>query len=198
MARAAEQGFDTANPIYHGTDEKFSAFDLDKLGSGKTGALTRRGGSPHGVYLTDSEGYASHFGTPGEYLTNVKNPKVFDYSDWKGGPVWNDPYGKEWYAFREGKPWKDAEANQKFTEHLKEQGYDGVLRKNYPAGIPNAGDRANELVAFDPSQVRSVHATFDPAKRNSADLLASMAGAGLVGAGLYGQYEDERGIGLGR
>ena len=49
----------------------------------------------------------------------------------------------------------------------------------------------DEMAVFDPSQIRSVHAAFDPAKRNSGDLLASLAGAGLLGATAARLYGDD-------
>lgn len=168
---AIKNGFDTSRIVYHGSPKEFSKFELSQHGSGKTGALTNRGGSPYGIYFTDSKGYAEHFGDTREYYIKLQNPKVYDYSNWKGGPVWNDPFGSEWYAFQEGKGWKDSESNQKFSEYLQSQGYDGIIRKKYIAGIPNPGDRPDEYIVFKPSQVRLVNAKFDPSKIDSDDLL---------------------------
>jgi hypothetical protein len=44
-------------------------------------------------------------------------------------------------------------------------------------------------MAFDPSQVRSRFAAFDPKRRNSSDLLASLGLLGLLGAGAYGNEQ---------
>lgn len=42
--------------------------------------------------------------------------------------------------------------------------------------------QATHYAVFDPSNIRSVNAAFDPAKRDSANLLASAAGIGVLGA----------------
>ena len=47
----------------------------------------------------------------------------------------------------------------------------------------------NGTVVADPSQIRSVNAMFDPAMKDSSNLLASAAGAGILGAGAM-QSED--------
>jgi len=64
----------------------------------------------------------------------------------------------------------------RYEPFLRERGYTGV-------------DRGAEIQVFDPQNLRSVHAAFDPAQRGSADLLASRwwlapAGAG-TGASLF-------------
>jgi hypothetical protein len=72
---------------------------------------------------------------------------------------------------------------------LQEMGYDGIKHKG---GLVTGAPPHTVMVAFDPAQVRSVNAQFDPAKKSSADLLAGIAtvAAPLVktaatGAGLY-------------
>lgn len=54
-----------------------------------------------------------------------------------------------------------------FTDFLRANGYDGV----------RAGD---ETVVFDPRNIRSIFAAFDPAKRDSSDLLAASAAAAPI------------------
>lgn len=51
-----------------------------------------------------------------------------------------------------------------------------------------------ERVVFDPSQVRSVNATFDPAKKDSANLLAGLGGAAVLGGSLAPE-DAEAGVG---
>lgn len=59
-------------------------------------------------------------------------------------------------------------------QHFFEGGYDTVVLKNYttPGGV--GGNTI--LVVKDPAQLRSVNAAFDPAKRDSADLLSANGG----------------------
>jgi len=60
-------------------------------------------------------------------------------------------------------------------DELIGQGYDGLK-------LPDA-DGQSTMVAFDPTQYRSVNAAFDPAKKESSNLLAGGASVGLLGAG---------------
>jgi len=58
-----------------------------------------------------------------------------------------------------------------------DQGYDAVMVKNY---ISPDGRRGTILVVKDLAQLRSSNARFDPTKRDSSDLLAGVAGAGIL------------------
>jgi hypothetical protein len=58
-----------------------------------------------------------------------------------------------------------------------DQGYDAVIVKNYTAP---GGRTGTVLVVKDLAQLRSPFAKFDPTKRNSSDLLAGLAGAGVL------------------
>lgn len=70
-------------------------------------------------------------------------------------------------------------------DELIGRGYDGIK-------LPDS-DGSNTYVAFKPEQYRDVNAAFDPANRDSANLLASgVAGLGL-GAGMLGSEEAEAG-----
>ena len=69
------------------------------------------------------------------------------------------------------------------TDELIAKGYDGLALKD--------ADGAVTYSAFKPNQYRSVNAMFDPAKKESSDLLATLA-AGTVGLGaLMGTEEAE-------
>jgi hypothetical protein len=59
------------------------------------------------------------------------------------------------------------------------QGHDAVMLRNYTSPGGRSGDI---LVVKDPAQLRSANAKFDPAKRNSNDLSASIAA--LLGPGV--------------
>jgi hypothetical protein len=58
-----------------------------------------------------------------------------------------------------------------------DEGYDSVMLRNYTSP---AGRRGTVLVVKDLAQLRSPFARFDPRKRNSSDLLAGVAGAGVL------------------
>jgi hypothetical protein len=72
---------------------------------------------------------------------------------------------------------KDAEIQASLKEAW-DQGHDAVMLRNYTSPGGRSGDI---LVVKDPAQLRSPNAKFDPAKRNSNDLSASIAA--LLGSG---------------
>jgi len=71
--------------------------------------------------------------------------------------------------------------NKAMVDELKRQGYDAIRIAE------KMGDGADgvhgTLAVFDPKNIRSTSAKFDPAKAGSADILAGLAGLGLLGAG---------------
>jgi len=77
-------------------------------------------------------------------------------------------------------------------ESAQDAGFDGVRIRNVvdPPDSLNS-DPVDTVAVFDPSNIRSEFAAFDPAKRDSSNLLAGVGGAtataGLVGAGMAPQ-----------
>jgi hypothetical protein len=68
-----------------------------------------------------------------------------------------------------------------------DNGYDAVMMKNYTT--PGGQGGRTILVVKEPSQLRSPNAKFDPAKRDSSDLLAGIAAGGVMAPALI---RDER------
>jgi hypothetical protein len=66
---------------------------------------------------------------------------------------------------------------QASLEKAWDQGYDAVMVKNYTSPDGRTG---TVLVVKDLAQLRSPNARFNPAKRDSSDLLAGVAGAGIL------------------
>lgn len=64
------------------------------------------------------------------------------------------------------------------TAVLKRLGYDGIV----DTGGKMGGDAHKVMIPFAPNQVRSRFAAFDPAKRDSSDLLAGLVPAAAAGA----------------
>ena len=71
-------------------------------------------------------------------------------------------------------------------DELIGQGYDGLK-------LPDT-DGQSTMVAFNPNQYRSVNAAFDPAKKDSSNLLASVTGAGLLGGSMLASEDADAGI----
>ena len=81
--------------------------------------------------------------------------------------------------------------NKEVVEELKRMGYDSMaIKESSFDGAPH-----DTVAVFDPKNIRSKHAKFDPAKRNSSNILASAApivATGLLGANaLRGLYEPD-------
>lgn len=79
--------------------------------------------------------------------------------------------GKVWSVADQGLP-RDSFSgtNDDIMKELKDRGYIGI-------------DAPNERVIFDPQNIRSINAAFDPEKKDSSNLLAGAATVGGVGAG---------------
>ncbi len=92
----------------------------------------------------------------------TENPRVHDY---EGKEYRNVTYSKQLTAAKRGK--RDSV----------------ILQNTYDPATIRAGDKSNKKTdvasVFDPSQIRSVFAAFDPAKRSSGNILAGVAGAAV-------------------
>lgn len=171
MQRARDMGFDTERVFYHGTGKDFDAFDV-----GKTGSSTDSGWYGSGVYLTPDPDIAAAY-AKNEYLGYGGGRIIPTHVRLKNPYTWteNDPIPKNK---------KESDA---VREGLMMQGYDGVI-------VPDFLDpsKIEEIVVFDPANIRSVNAAFDPAKRGSANLMYGIGGMALTGGYAGQQREDER------
>lgn len=189
MQRAQEMGFDVDNPVYHGTRTKgdaIDAFDLEKAGS-KTDA----GYMGKGIYFGDDKTanvYAGHYEfDPGHFPEGgavypsylaLKSPLRIEDKIENGRSVDLELLARDAL----GLP-RDATAEQVTQEALR-QGYDGAI---YSRG---AG-KYQEYVVYQPEKIRSKFAAFDPAKKDSSNLLAGAAATAL-GLGLAKQQLSEQ------
>jgi hypothetical protein len=76
----------------------------------------------------------------------------------------------------------------KITAALKAQGFDGIEDISGKGG----GEIQKVLIPFEPSQMRSKFAAFDPAKLTSPDLLAGVAGPSVLAAALLEQERRKK------
>ncbi len=76
------------------------------------------------------------------------------------------------------------EASGELRNKYQEQGIDTI--NLIDTKYDRVGDSSNQLIALDPSNIRSVNAAFDPAKKDSSNLLASIGAGTVVGAGALG------------
>lgn len=187
MARAREMGFDMDAPLYHGTDQNIEAF------------RTNDGWYGNGVYATRSPQQA-------EYYTR-RTPHQTATTQRVAGEGWQEPAPnimplvargrlasvEEYQTLvRENMPrgkWTKAgedNAVRRAQQELERRGYAGV----------DAGGIDDEVVIFNPSNVRSRFAAFNPARSGEANLLAGTAiAAPVVGGGLLSRARERRNAG---
>jgi hypothetical protein len=181
MQRAADLGFDTAEPVYHWSHSDYGDFPafnvktaprqtsfLDGIGVhvGSKDAARDRWKSFHGGKET-AQGFTMPMLARKERLLTKKDGSVYSESELR--------------AFLKSKAVKAGlkeptgrEAQVAMRNALWEK-YDAVPYRN------SKEDRGSVSYILPPENLRSVHAAFDPAKRDSRDLLASMGGIGLGG-----------------
>lgn len=167
MARAEGMGFDTGTPLYHGTRRNFQAFSRAPSKS------TDHGWYGDGTYLGNAE-LASEYAMSGPKKGRNVVP-VFTR-----GPQMDWPEGMP--AFMTA---NDAAAG---SQDVRALGYNGVDVR-VPEGFNDAG-ALHERVVFDPADIRSRFARFDPRLKDLANLSAGVAGAGAMTAA--NQYEDSK------
>lgn len=176
MARAREMGFDPDTPLYHGTDQNIEAFRAND------------GWYGNGVYLSRSPQQAEYYtrrtaaqARGGQepapnIMPLVARGRLASVEEYEALVRQNMPRGK-WT-----KAGEDS-AVRKAQQELVRRGYAGV----------DAGGVDQEVVVFDPANVRSRFASFNPTRGGESDLLAGAAvAAPLVGGGLLSRARRER------
>jgi hypothetical protein len=161
MDRAKAMGFDVDTIRYHGSDVEIHGFDPKKFGKNDQGWYGR------GVTTdTDPEiaaGYADY---------NQPESGQVIYPLLTKGKYMNWPDGQPPFSSA-----KDAIAGTKDMQNL---GYSGTRITNDRDLYGSTPDFGTEQVTFQPQNVRSVNAAFDPLRKNDADLLAGIGAGGLL------------------
>mgnify|MGYP003142390241 CR=1 FL=1 len=84
-------------------------------------------------------------------------------------------------GIKEGKSFGPEEGigSKAFRENLQKQGHDGIIitRATTDTGMPR-----KDYVVFEPKNIRSRFAMFDPKKSESGDIMANIAGITTIGA----------------
>jgi hypothetical protein len=172
MARAKQMGFNTR--AYHGTNSDIDEFSLDKT---KTNIMTG-----HGFHFADNSkeasGYAKQLKGAGRNVLPVllRIRKAFvvgidaqNYDNYKWINNTYEELGKS--ANLSGSIWDQN--NQKIIwkmvyDKLEGMGYDCIYWEKTPADFMKG--HYNKIVMFNPKNIRSIFAKFDPSKSNSANI----------------------------
>lgn len=184
MDRAKAMGYNISEPMYHGSKNANQTFFTPSSG-GELGA---------GTYVTNNPDLASEFARysyggvypeqSGVYKVFTKNLEQLPREDWlniraKEMDRLRTANQGEWLGEFYDKSMKNMRAN---TEKSNLAGW-------YTPTIDNLGG-ANQGVVFEPKNIRSVNAAFDPARANEPDLLA--ATLAIPVSGLLEQPKDKK------
>lgn len=157
MARAREMGFDTGTPLYHGTGADFAAFDMSKAG---TGPITKNEIANHGVFTTPMADYTDIYG-------DIKIPVVARSGNYKEVDMFSTKNGM---TTPQGV--MDPELVKKVVGASKAKGDAGM----------SLGSRGVEWerMVYDPRNIRSRFARFDPRLKHLANLSAGIGGVAML------------------
>jgi hypothetical protein len=201
MARAREMGFDTNQVYYHGTNKDISNFSTNERGSATDARSAKQAfffsDSPR---TAQSYAHNSAINVPVQQKIKLAN-EAGDAGDWDKYDTLIDKaenLEKALNAQRQngqniiptylptqddlrmvnmrGRSFDDFGVSDEVAQELtwaKQDGLKGVLFKDFNDSAGLAHDPSNHIAIFDPANIRSVNAAFDPAKKNSSDLLGS-------------------------
>lgn len=208
MQRAEEQGYQGG--LYHASDQLLTEFKPTRGGTYFSGDsdyvsnIFSRGATAEYNGTTEAGEYFARGNTFDARWKNMSDEGKQELRNIINSTV--DKSDIEDAAQRLGVSIEDADPFEVFTdgefyhaygrnaqnnimEAIKSKGYDKVI---FPDSL-TLGDGHVSTVVFDPKNIRSVNAQFDPAKSNSSNLLASAAGAGVLGAAALAPQEAEAG-----
>jgi hypothetical protein len=172
MARAPELGFGKLPDVYHGTANDIREFSL----SPPTRTTSSRA-AQDGVWAGENPALADEFAqlAAGEQGSGQNIVRLMPRAE---RPAVIQLQGNE----------RDFEISATLQDAW-DNGFDAVRLKNYTTPSGKTGE--NVWVFRNPNQLRSPNAAFDPANKDSANLLASLLAAGVFGAGVAGSTDKE-------
>tara|TARA_R110000772_G_scaffold94553_4_gene192507 strand:- start:863 stop:2329 length:1467 start_codon:yes stop_codon:yes gene_type:complete len=163
MDRAKAMGFDLDTFRYHGSDADIYAFDPQKFGKNDQGWYGR------GVTTDTDPEIASGYANYREPESGqVIYPLVTKgkYMDW--------PEGQQ--------PFSSVRDSVAGTKDIQNLGYSGTRFTNDRDLYGSTPDIGTEQITFNPSNVRSIFAAFDPMRKNESNILAGALPFGILGA----------------
>jgi hypothetical protein len=164
--RAEAMGFNVREPMYHGTQKEFTKFDLSKHGS-----ATDKGDFGQAVYVTTDPDIAKVYALDSKTNNQgsqtlpllIKEGKQYKVNGQQGMNELIEKLGGE-------DKWFELTNNPKaYAKAIKDLGFDSVRDRGYA-----------QTAVYDPKNIRSKFAAFDPKKANSPDLLAGALAVPMV------------------
>ena len=154
LARAADQGYDTSSPLYHGTSKDA---DFKKFKDSRHGTWTTTDPESASMYARENDSKGLVYDR-GKYEPVNSADRVLPLY---GKPLQNPYTGPVPDSIRTASNYKKAQSD--WFDQLKRQGYDGV---DMGGGV---------RVDFDNANLRSQFAPFDPKNQGKSMLLGSSA-----------------------
>jgi hypothetical protein len=173
MQRAAEQGFNTNRPLYHVTNASFDAFEIPENRFRKYGKGVYTSPNPNYVdrYIRENRDIESGYKEGANVMPLYARGNLASEKDWEAAR-------QEMMSEGAAPPGHNRQ-QEEIQRRLKGKGFDGLNMFG------------NEIIIFDPSNIRSVNAAFDPAKRGSPNIMAGAAGATIGLSALRNIQRDE-------
>jgi len=173
MQRAREMNFNTDRPLYHYTPADIREFNVPQS--------DRQYKFGRGVYASPDPTYGDRYVREGSsYVEGANAMPLYARGNLANGEAYESAWrqarenlglGRGQVTDRAGKLRVQNTLQDEIQRILKDQGYDGV-------------DYLGEVMVFDPKNVRSTSARFDPAMSDSANVLYS--GGGRQGSTVAG------------
>jgi hypothetical protein len=177
LDRAKAMGFDTERVLYHGGPKGISAFDLSKIGS-------NFGYDKKGFFFTNDP--STNLGGAGDYAGRFDDGNVYSVYVRQTNPYTLEQYAEDLnttvdkLVLYAGDPQPVISVfddnRDEIIRFAEQRNADGIKFKY----TDNSGTDDILSVVFNPSNIRSTNAAFDPSSKQSANILA---GVGAVGAG---------------
>ncbi len=167
LRRARDMGFDTTKTYYHGTIVSDQLGDIDAFDITRSmKVFGRKESYDHlGVWLSDNPTDSG----AGMYAPDREGaiyPIFHSAKNLKKTSFLHIPKRIEQYGGVSG-----------YRDHLISQGYDGISIESIPEIDGGEFSGQNAIVIFDPKNIRSVNAAFDPDYSDSSNILFSQAPA---------------------
>jgi hypothetical protein len=164
MERAKKLSFNVDTLRYHGSDKDFDYFDAKRFGEKDPGWYGR------GVTTDTDPEIAAAYANYNEPESGQVIYPLLTRGKFLPFPAEHQPFGT-------------AKQSIAATKDMQNLGYAGSEFTNDRNLYDNNPDWHTEQVVFDPKNVRSRFAAFDPFRKNEANLLASHPAATLMAAG---------------
>jgi hypothetical protein len=176
-ARAKAAGYNTDRVWYHGTRKDFDAFDTSKSTDGlgiHVGTVDQAEGfarSTKALSMKNPDEFKSNRQILPLYVRANNSIRLPDMQDWEPNRVVRALRRKGIEV--QGSGYQGTATAKDIVSALKREGYDSIVYSNKFEADASGKD---SLIIFDPSNIRSVNAAFDPDKAASPILTAGAGG----------------------